>query len=92
MTQASIVLLLKMDKDPLSYESYKPLSLLNADVKVLAKILVLFLEDVMLWVVSGDQNGFIKGHQLSSNLCMLFDIIYLKPSSDESEMMISMDA
>lgn len=47
LTQASIFLLLDKDKDPTSCDSYKPLSFLNADVKVLAKIIALRLERVL---------------------------------------------
>lgn len=37
--QACISLLLKKDKDPLDCASYRPMSLLNTDVKILAKVL-----------------------------------------------------
>lgn len=66
---------LKKDKYPLSCDSYRHLSLL----KVLAKILELRLEGVLQQVISEDQNGFIKGWQLCSSLCMLLDISYSKP-------------
>lgn len=39
LTQATIALLLKKGKNPTSCSSYRPLSLLNADVKVLAKVI-----------------------------------------------------
>lgn len=38
-TQASISLLLKPSKEPTNCASYRPISLLNADVKILAKML-----------------------------------------------------
>lgn len=39
LNQASISLLLKKNKDPTLCSSYRPISLLNADVKILAKVL-----------------------------------------------------
>lgn len=39
LTQATISLILKKDKDPLQCSSFRPISLLNVDYKLLAKIL-----------------------------------------------------
>lgn len=52
LTQATIALLLKKDKDPTSCGSYRPLSLLNADVKVLAKVIASRLENVLPHIIS----------------------------------------
>ena len=68
LTQATIALLLKKDKDPISCGSYRPLSLLNADVKVLAKVIASRLESVFPHIISEEQNGFIKGRQLFFNI------------------------
>lgn len=50
--QASISLILKKDKDPLSCSSYRPISLLNVDIKI--------LETVLPGIISPDQRGFVK--------------------------------
>lgn len=86
LTQATIVLLHKKDKNPTLCGSYRPLSLLNADVKVLAKLLATRLEKVL------PLDGFVKGRQLFFNTHTLFKIIYSKQSSDIPEMVISLDA
>lgn len=52
-----------MGKDPISCSSYRPLSLLNADVKVLAKAIASRLENVLPYIISEEQNGFIKGRR-----------------------------
>lgn len=57
LTQASISLLLNSDKDPTSCGSYRFLSLLNADVKVLAKTNAFRLERVLPRIISEEQNG-----------------------------------
>lgn len=44
--QVSIYLLLKKGKDPLSCSSYYPISFLNVDITILAKVLALRLESV----------------------------------------------
>lgn len=67
LTQASIALLLKKDKDHTACSSFIPLSLLKADIKILAKAISLRLEDVLPPIISQKQNGFIYGHNLFSN-------------------------
>lgn len=44
LNQASISLLAKKDKDPTLCESYRPISLLNVDFRILAKAVALHLE------------------------------------------------
>ncbi|XP_055011901.1 myotubularin-related protein 5-like [Boleophthalmus pectinirostris] len=76
MTQATISLLLKKSKDPLLCESYRPISLLNCDYKILAKALAGRLETVLPKLVHPDQTGFVVGRQISSNLRRVFNVIY----------------
>lgn len=60
MREATISLILKKDKDPVQCSSYRPISLLNTDVKILAKILSLRLEVCLPSIISTDQTGFMK--------------------------------
>ncbi len=61
LTQASIILLLEKDKDPTSCSSYRPLSLLNVDIKLLAKLQASRLERVFPSITSEEQHGFTEG-------------------------------
>lgn len=89
--QACISLLLKKGKDPLDCASYRPISLLNTDVKILAKVLAHRLEDILPSVISPDQTGFIKGRHSFYNIRRLFNILY-SPKHVDSECLASMDA
>ena len=80
LRQATISLILKKNKDPLFCNNFRPISLLCADVKLLAKMLAKRLESVLATIVSTDQTGFIKDRHSFHNVRRLFDIIY-SPSS-----------
>lgn len=58
--QASISLLLKKNKDPLECGSYRPISLLNCDYKILAKLLAIRMEGLLHQVIHSDQTGFVR--------------------------------
>ena len=60
LCQASISVLLKNNKDPLNCGSFRPISLLNVDYKLLAKALAHRLEIILPSIISPDQTGFIK--------------------------------
>ena len=92
LRQATISLLLKKDKDPLFCGNYRPISLLCADVKLLAKMLARRLETVLPTIVGTDQTGFVKDRHSFHNVRRLFDIVYAPTPSDTPEVVISMDA
>ncbi len=92
LRQASITLLPKDGKDPTLCNSYRPISLLNVDVKILAKILAFPLEVVLPSIISEEQTGFIKGRYSFSNIRTLFNILYSRQNSVSSEVVISLDA
>ncbi len=58
--QATISILLKGAKDPLNPGSYRPVSLLNVNTKLLAKILASRLEKVLPTIISSGTNGVHK--------------------------------
>ena len=92
LSQATISLLLKKDKDPLSCGNYRPISLPCADVKLLAKMLARCLETLLPTIVGTDQTGFVKDGHSFHNVQHLFDIVYALTPSDTPEVVISMDA
>lgn len=72
MGEATIVLIPKPGKDLGHPESYRPISLLQADIKILAKILAMRLNQVILNLIHADQAGFMPGRNTSFNLRKLF--------------------
>lgn len=91
LLEASISLLLKSDKDPLLCGSYRPISLLNVDLKILSKIIALRLQRVLTNIITTDQTGFMLGRHSFHNTRRLLNIISA-PSSTTPEVIISLDA
>lgn len=92
LTQALISLIPKKNKDLEDCGSWRPVSLLNSDIKLLAKTLASRLDPCLLSIISKDQTGFMRGRQLSSNIRRLLNIILSKPESQVPEIVISIDA
>lgn len=83
LNEAIITVLPKKGKDPVEVSSYRPISLLPCDQKILAKALFIRLSSVMDKLIHPDQTGFIPNRHSSSNLRRLFNIIYSKPWASE---------
>ena len=92
LTQATISLILKKNKDPLDCASYRPISLLNVDFKLLSKLLALHLDPILPTIISPDQTGFIRHRYSFYNLRRLYNIVYNQPSPKTPEALISLDA
>lgn len=92
LNQAVISLILKKDKDPKLCSSYRPISLLNNDVKLLAKVQARRLETCLPSIISEDQTGFILGRQLSSSVRRLLNVLLSPSLSPTPELVISLDA
>lgn len=89
---AFISLLLKKDKNPNDCASYRPLSLLNADVKIFAKVLARRLQDVMTRLVHCDQTGFIKSRLATDNVRRLLHIVNGASTLESPAAVLSLDA
>lgn len=92
MRSATITLLQKKGKDPQYCGSYRPISLLNIDEKILAKILANRLEDVLPSLVHPDQVGFVKGRNSADNIRRLLHIMWKVRNDVEPTVAFSLDA
>lgn len=92
LRQACISLIFKKDKDPLNCTSYRPISLLSVDVKILAKVFARRLETVIPSIISSDQTGFIRERHCFTNIRRLLSIIHTPSSPVDPEVVVSLDA
>ena len=72
---ASFIVLVPKCDAPQSLRDYRPISLINAGMKLITKILALRLKKVMHKLVSKVQTGFMQGRQITDGILLLSEII-----------------
>ena len=92
MNTALISVLLKPNKDSTLCSSYRPISLINTDLKIISKALSTKLEKVISNLIHPDQTGFIKGRQSSHNTRRLINLINFTKNSNRKTIILSLDA
>ena len=92
MYTAHITVLLKKDKDPLSCSSFRPISLLDFDYKIITKLLAKRLNTLLPKIIKANQTGFIRDRYSSDNIRHLFDIIDQVNAQNTPVLLASLDA
>uniref|UniRef100_A0A671WUW6 Reverse transcriptase domain-containing protein n=1 Tax=Sparus aurata TaxID=8175 RepID=A0A671WUW6_SPAAU len=91
LRSALITLILKPGKTPNERGSYRPISLLNSDAKIIAKALAMRLEKVLPAIIHEDQNGFVQNRQGFHNVRRVLNIIHECDESPDTAI-LSLDA
>lgn len=91
LRHALITLIPKPNKLITKRDSFRPISLLNTDVKILSKIIARRLVTLLPEIIHRDQNGFIKGRQGFHNVRTLLNVLHLKKGACDTAI-LSLDA
>lgn len=91
MGEVLIILISKPGKVPLLPESFRPISLLQLNVKTLAKILALRLNKVILILLHLDQVGFMPNKNTVFNLRRLFMNLQSNQDNVSSRVVVCLD-
>lgn len=92
MNSANISLILKPDKDPSLPTSYRPISLINTDLKIICKAIARRLEKITPYIIHPDQTGFIKGRDSTSNVRRFINLIDYTNANNLQTTIVSLDA
>ena len=74
--QAVITLVQKPGKDISLIKSWRPISLLNVDVKILSKILANRIQSMLYKIIGPEQNAFVPKRYIGDTVRLITDILY----------------
>uniref|UniRef100_A0A8C5LMR6 Reverse transcriptase domain-containing protein n=1 Tax=Leptobrachium leishanense TaxID=445787 RepID=A0A8C5LMR6_9ANUR len=92
MLQATVVTLPKPGKPPSHCANFRPISLLNVDAKLYAKLLANRLAPLLPSLIANEQTGFVPGRQTCDNTRRFYDIIDLAHRTNTSGLLLALDA
>ena len=73
--QAIIKLIEKKDRDKRYIKNWRPISLLNVDIKILSKALAKRLKEVLPSLISAKQTAYVQNRNIGENGRLISDII-----------------
>ena len=86
-----IISLLPKKKNLLFLKNWRPLTLLNVDYKIFAKLIATRLKTILSYIIHADQTGFMKGRFIGENIVTLLDIIDYCEKNGIEAVLISVD-
>ena len=89
--QAVISLIEKKDKDKRYIKYWRPISLLNLDLKIASKALAARIKKVIGSVILYDQTAYVKGRYIRESIRLIQDIIEYADEMDEEGILFSSD-
>uniref|UniRef100_A0A8C5PT54 Reverse transcriptase domain-containing protein n=1 Tax=Leptobrachium leishanense TaxID=445787 RepID=A0A8C5PT54_9ANUR len=90
--RAHIALIPKPERDHTSVTNYRPISLLNVDVKIMTKMMATRLNPYVPGLVHPDQTGFVPTREARDNTIRAINLIHLAVSSHTPTIFLSIDA
>lgn len=87
-----ITVIHKEGKDATECSSYRPISLLNNDHKIITSIIANRWKDIVPDIVDNNQCGFIPGRFLSNNIRRTLNIIDYAQNNDINLLLLTLDA
>ena len=90
--EANISLILKEGRDETETSSYRPIALLNSDMKIFTKLMANRLNKHIASIIHADQTGFIPARFSFFNVRRLMNIMYHDYRKDQKVAVLCLDA
>lgn len=92
MQSSFLTLIPKPDKDHTLYANYRPIALLNTDLKIFMKLLSLKLNKILLSLIHNDQVGFVPWRQAGDNTRRIINLISIANLQNMQALLLSLAA
>ena len=89
--QALITLLEKKDKDRRFIKNWRPISLINVDVKIASKVIAKRLEPLLPDLIHHNQNAFIRGRSIFDAVRTIDDVLEYAKITNKSGILVTID-
>ena len=86
-----VISLLPKKNDLLLLKNWRPLTLLNVDYKILAKIIATRLKSALVHLINSDQTGFLEKRFIGHNIASLIEIIEYCEDNEIAAVLLSID-
>ena len=86
-----IISLLPKKNDLLLLKNWRPLTLLNVDYKILAKVIATRIKEALIHLINKDQTGFLEKRFIGHNIASLIEIIEYCDENDIAAVLLSID-
>lgn len=86
-----LIPILKPGKDATPCSSYRPIALLNVDMKIFTSILSTRLQQIIMQYIKQDQTGFIPSRSMSDNICRTLNLIHHSKQHKIPSILLSLD-
>ena len=91
MLLANMSLIPKPNKDHTLPQNYRPISVINNDLKIFSRLLANRLSAIIPTLISPYQSGFIQGRQITDNIRLVTNIIQDANIHSQPLLMLSLD-
>ncbi|CAJ0926344.1 unnamed protein product [Ranitomeya imitator] len=92
MLMATVSVIPKSKGDPEAMENFRPISLINVDIKIYSKILADRISLILPRLIPNDQMGFVKGRQPADATRRIIDIMSWARKNKLPLALLSLDA
>ena len=89
--QAIIKLIEKKDRDKRYIKNWRPISLLNVDIKILSKALAKRLKEVLPCLISAQQTAYVQNRNIGESGRLISDIIEIANTLQMEGFLVTMD-
>ena len=89
--QAMITLIETKDKDKRLLKNWRPISLINLDVKIASKVMAMRSESILPFLVHHNQNAFIKGRSIFDAIRTIDDILEYAKRNSRTGILVTID-
>lgn len=89
--QSVITCIPKEGKDRRHIGNWRPISLLNTDIKIASAAIANRLKSVLNFIISDTQKGFMKGRFIGENTRILYDLMHYLENNNKSGLLLLVD-